>query len=233
MKKKKQKKNNGFDNNWDKTYKKKFHLSVWPWSDLISYSARYLKPKNKFKKILELGCGAGANIPFFLQRKFDYYGIEGSKTIIKKIKNKNKNKKLSKNIVCCDFTKEIPFDFLFDAVFDRASLTHNSTQSIEACLKILEHKIRKDGLFVGIDWFSTKHEDFKKGITIDSNTKHNIKSRQFKNLGRVHFSNLSHIKKIFSKFHFSIEIFEHKENKMLIGKNRINTSSINFIARKN
>ena len=84
MKKKKQKKNNGFDNNWDKTYKKKFHLSVWPWSDLISYSARYLKPKNKFKKILELGCGAGANIPFFLQRKFDYYGIEGSKTIIKK-----------------------------------------------------------------------------------------------------------------------------------------------------
>ena len=42
--KEKTKKNNGFDKSWDKTYKK-FHLSVWPWSDLISYSARYLKPK--------------------------------------------------------------------------------------------------------------------------------------------------------------------------------------------
>ena len=50
-----------------KQYGKKFinkkHISLWPWSDLISE----FKSLNINKKIniLEIGCGSGANIPFF------------------------------------------------------------------------------------------------------------------------------------------------------------------------
>ena len=97
--------------------------------------------------------------------------------------------------------------------------------------KNIRHKIRKDGLFVGIDWFSTKHEDFKKGITIDRILKIILNHDNLKILVVFFFQSKSYKENIF-KFHFSIETFEHKENKMLVGKNRINTSSINFVIRK-
>jgi len=47
---------------------------------------RYAKPAKKQNRVLELSCGAGANIPFFLGQGFKYYGIDGSDTIINKLK---------------------------------------------------------------------------------------------------------------------------------------------------
>ena len=78
-----------FSNQWNFLYSNNTNISIWPWSDLISMYYNYFNKKNKKKiRILELGCGAGANIPFFLNRKFDYYGLDGSNYIIKKLKKK-------------------------------------------------------------------------------------------------------------------------------------------------
>ena len=54
-----------FSKEWEERYRENTHLSVWPWSNLISYVMRYARPENKDFSVLELGCGAGANIPFF------------------------------------------------------------------------------------------------------------------------------------------------------------------------
>ena len=51
-----------FSNEWENRYKAKTHLSIWPWSDLVSLVMRHKPIKENFK-VLELGCGAGANIP--------------------------------------------------------------------------------------------------------------------------------------------------------------------------
>ena len=72
-----------FSLEWDERYSSNTQMSIWPWSDLVSYVIRYAKPARKQIRVLELGCGAGANIPFFLAQGFKYYGIEGSNTIIK------------------------------------------------------------------------------------------------------------------------------------------------------
>ena len=42
--------------------------------------------KKKIKKrlkILEVGCGTGANLSFFIEEGFNTYGIDGSKVAIK------------------------------------------------------------------------------------------------------------------------------------------------------
>ena len=58
--------NIGFSNEWDNLYTSNAHMSVWPWSDLVSYVMRYARPKDPSNcKVLELGVGAGANIEFF------------------------------------------------------------------------------------------------------------------------------------------------------------------------
>ena len=53
----------GFSAEWEKQYQKNQQMSIWPWSDLISYVMRYTKINASYK-VLEIGCGAGANIPF-------------------------------------------------------------------------------------------------------------------------------------------------------------------------
>ena len=91
---------------WDERYKDNTHMSIWPWSDLVSYVMRYAKSKKKIS-VLELGCGAGANIPFFLALGYEYYGIEGSSTIISKLKKRFPN--IKKNLFfSLDIIVELP-----------------------------------------------------------------------------------------------------------------------------
>ena len=74
----------GFSRKWDLQYKNNSHKSVWPWSELISYVTRYaVSSTPRPLHVLELGCGAGANIPFFLEKKWNHFGIDGSENIIK------------------------------------------------------------------------------------------------------------------------------------------------------
>ena len=67
---------------WEEIYKANRHMVTWPWSDIVS-DVMILKP-TKNLKVLEIGCGPGANIPFFLNIGVDYYTIDGSETAVKK-----------------------------------------------------------------------------------------------------------------------------------------------------
>ena len=96
---------------WEKYYKKLKNKKFWPWTELITLCKKFIKPKKNIK-VLEIGVGNGANIPFFNDKKFDYYAVDGSQTIIKALKVKYPN--LKKKIKSCDFTKEIPFQEEFD-----------------------------------------------------------------------------------------------------------------------
>ena len=79
-----------FSNEWDQRYQENTHMSIWPWSDLVSFVKRYSK-SIKVSRVLELGCGAGANIPFFKSLKVDYYAIDGSKTAVQRLWNRFRN----------------------------------------------------------------------------------------------------------------------------------------------
>ena len=73
-----------FSNEWDDKYQDNTHLSIWPWTNLVSLVMRN-KPQKRNFKVLELGCGAGANIPLFVSLEADYFTVEGSKTIVDKL----------------------------------------------------------------------------------------------------------------------------------------------------
>ena len=65
---------------WDKIYSDGEQLTIWPWSELVGFVNKYVEKKKKLK-VLELGCGNGPNIPFFLSLGADYFGIELSNQI--------------------------------------------------------------------------------------------------------------------------------------------------------
>ena len=77
-----------FSTEWNTRYQNNVHMSIWPWSDLVSSVMQFYKPTKTKIRVLELGCGAGANIPFFLSLNTEYFGIDGSETIIKNLKKR-------------------------------------------------------------------------------------------------------------------------------------------------
>ena len=192
-----------FSKDWDLRYSNNLHMSTWPWSDLVSSFMKLYDHKKSKINVLEIGCGAGANIPFFLSLNVNYFGIDGSATIIKKLKKKFPQ--ISKNLVNGDFTQNLPFNKKFDFIIDRSSITHNTTNDIINCLSFVNNKLKKNAKFIGIDWFSTKHFEYKNGKkTNDIFTKTNYTNGEFGgkigSAGNVHFSNKHHIQNLFKNF---------------------------------
>ena len=191
----------GFDQDWENTYASGTHLSVWPWSDIVSLVNRHCKPliTKGGGRVVELGCGAGANIPFFLALGMDYYAIEGSPTIVRQLHKRYPE--LADKVKVGDFTNDQPFLNDFDIVIDRASLTHNTTKAIRQALQIAYDSLKVGGIFIGTDWFSKNHTDFKGGEkSEDEFTRNNHTKGQFIGVGNVHFSDEPHLRDLFSKF---------------------------------
>jgi SAM-dependent methyltransferase len=195
---------------WENIYKNHAHLSIWPWSDLVSYVVRYARPDRKGMRVLEVGFGAGANIPFFAKFQADFYGIDGSQTIVEVVRKEYPQ--YCANLICGDFTREIPFDEGFDLIVDRSAIIQNDTAAMRAAVSLIYTKLRNGGKFIGIDWFSTKHSAFaqKDCAVVDDYTRASFKSGYFCGLGNVHFSNRAHLIELLSNANFEIEKLEHK-----------------------
>ena len=218
-----------FSDEWNLVYKKNLQINNRPFSELISYTKRFYKLKKSKFSVLELGCGSGPNIPFFLSLNAEYFGIDGSRIIINKLKKKYP--KLKNNLFSGDFTHEIPFTKKFDLIVDRSSLTHNSIMDIKNCLQLIHKKLKTNGKFIGIDWFSTNHFEYRNGNkTSDPFTKNNFKTGQFKKVGNVHFSNKKHLLNLFENF--KIEILDEKIVKRKIPNNKENFAVWNIVVKK-
>lgn len=217
-----------FSAEWDAKYSENTHLSIWPWSDLVSYFHRYAKPFSSKTKILEIGFGAGANIPFFKALGVDYSGIEGSQAIYSKVCESFPD--LADRLYLGDFLS-YEFPDVYDVIVDRASMTHNSTLAIKNGLKHLSEHLALGGRYIGLDWFSTCHSDYQLGKVIDEFTRFNLPTGQFVGVGNVHFSTKEHIIELFSDAGFRVTKLEHKQNSSEIPPGHL-FASWNLVAEK-
>ena len=74
---------------WDPTWEQMFRTRDWgryPPEELIRFVARHFFSVSDRRqvRVLEIGCGTGANIWFLAREGFDAYGIDGSKTAMVK-----------------------------------------------------------------------------------------------------------------------------------------------------
>ena len=188
----------GFSSEWNERYQENTHMSIWPWSTLVSFVMRYSNPNVAGFRVLELGCGAGANIPFFVNLGIDYYAVEGSESIVTRLHSKFPQ--LKNNIVCGDFTQTLP-EMEFHLIVDRGSLTCNDTSAIRRCLQMCHNRLKNDGMYIGIDWYSTDSDAYHQGEQAEDHyTRTNFTDGSLANTGRVHFSNKEHILDLFSDY---------------------------------
>lgn len=217
-----------FSNEWEDRFSQGESQSVWPWTDLIKYVNKYGKVKWG-SKVLELGPGIGANIPFFLSRGIDYYGIEGSESAVRAILYKYPE--LLGKVIVGDFTENLPFACHFDLVIDRSSVTHNDTESIKKALRLANAVLNAGGKYIGIDWFSWEHIERELGDKVDELTFIFNGDSKFSGCGRVHFSTGEHIYTLFKEAGMSIEVLEHKHVQNELSLKSGGEATWNFVAR--
>ena len=212
---------------WDEIYRRNEQISVWPWSDLVSIVMRHARPSTNHFKVVELGCGAGANIPFFLSLGVEYFSIEASEVIVSRLQKTYPE--LENNIILGDCTETLPKG-QFDLIFDRGSLTCNTTDAIKVCLKNCYDQLKPEGKYIGVDWYSTETSSFSQGEVEDDWTRVNFPRGPFVDQLRIHFSNKDHLYDLFNKFEF--KHLEHKTAVSEFDSDHPVIGSWNFVAAK-
>jgi SAM-dependent methyltransferase len=190
---------------------------------------RHCRQLDSRSRVLELGCGAGANIPFFEALGVQYHAVEGSPSMVERLRARFPA--LRDTIVAGDFTREQPFGEGFDLIVDRAALTHNSTASIQSGLQLVHRSLRPGAYFIGVDWFSTRHEEYRRGKAgVDSYTRTGYTDGSFEGTGNVHFSDEGHLRALFADFAWVY--LEEKTVRPVIADNTGAFAAWNLVVRR-
>jgi SAM-dependent methyltransferase len=136
---------------WDNVWEQIFQESVWgqyPGEDVIRFVARnYYKRDRGQVKILEVGCGPGANIWYMAREGFDVYGIEGSPTAVERCNTRLAKEGLKANVVVGDINV-LPYDDnTMDAALDIGCLCCNDAASTAAILAEIYRVLKPGGKF--------------------------------------------------------------------------------------
>lgn len=205
--------------------------SSWPWSEVVALAEKYFSGQlSKGKKVLELGCGFGPNIKYFLDRGWDYYAIEARTEAVAHIHKKYPT--LNKKVTVSEDLKDKFSNLKFDLLLDRACLTHNTALHISEFILSGNDMLKGNGLFFSIDWFGSFHHE-KKNATqqLGKFTYSGFKKGQFKDIQVVNFINEKQLKTFFREFKV-LELIE--KNHVHKFKSQIQLKqTFNIIVQKN
>lgn len=209
---------------WDPIWERVFRSRDWgkyPPEELIRFVARsyYAAPDRAQVRILEVGCGTGANIWYLSREGFSAYGIDGSSIAIEKARQRLKEESLAASLKVGDATalkKYFPLEF--DAVIDIACLYSNESNDVEAILSQISQVLKPGGRFFGMMVAKGSWGDGT-GREIEPNTFTDITEGPYAGKGKAHFFSEEEIRRFLR--HFSKVQIETTERSMENRKRRI------------
>lgn len=166
--------NTSFDKNWEGVHKTR----VWgeyPSEDVIRFIARNYYSKNRQEtRILDFGCGAGANTWYLAKEGFDVYAFDGSESAVTRTIDKLKQMGLCADVKVSDaLSTQYPHDF-FDCVVDAATITANTLNNSRAMYREVYRILKQGGKFLSTGLFTPNTTGYGRGVCLEKNTYQNI-----------------------------------------------------------
>ncbi|NRA88351.1 MAG: class I SAM-dependent methyltransferase [Rhizobiales bacterium] len=136
---------------WEEVFKRQ-SWGQYPTVCIIKFIAKnfYKAPVRKDIKILELGCGAGANLWYIAREGFTVYGIDGSPTAAQRTQKKLVENGLIGQIGVIEFGDYYDLladydDGYFDAIIDLESLYCNPFDRTKEIVQLAFDKLKSGG----------------------------------------------------------------------------------------
>tara|TARA_R110002012_G_scaffold212187_1_gene383198 strand:- start:2397 stop:3083 length:687 start_codon:yes stop_codon:yes gene_type:complete len=190
---------------WDQVYSSR-PWGRYPPEDLIRFAMRNFAgaPDRGAVRILEIGCGPGANLWFLAREGFSVAGIDGSSVAVDMAGERLAAEGLplagaGAELKVGNFAT-IPWpDQAFDAVVDIESLYANTSEDIDRVLAEVLRVLKPGGKFFG-RMFGSGCSAFGQGRALDKLTWTDIPVAPFAGGGVVHFFDRDDISSRFSAF---------------------------------
>lgn len=186
------------------------HQQGWgkyPNESLVRFVCRYKRAAgddfNAKNKVLDVGCGGGANLKMIVDEGFDATGVDGSAEAIQ-----NATAFVGPNrarYAVGDFLdlENIFKDRAFNIICDNVSICSNTLSVIETILSQINTLLAPEGWFYS-SCFSTDTLGYGDGEELEPDTFTNIKSGALQKVGTVHFFNEASVRATYEKF-FAIQ----------------------------
>ncbi|MBU6430483.1 MAG: methyltransferase domain-containing protein, partial [Cyanobacteria bacterium REEB65] len=135
---------------WDPTWEKVFQGQAWgayPGENVVRFVARNFYGKRRDRvKILEVGCGPGANLWYLAREGFGTYGIDASPTAVRLAQERMAADGLGADVRQGDIVN-LPWpDRSFDAIIDVECLYANDRRATEVILREIRRVLLPGGL---------------------------------------------------------------------------------------
>jgi SAM-dependent methyltransferase len=145
----------------DPVWEQLFSAQEWgkyPPEHVIRFVARnfYGAPKRQDVKLLEVGCGPGANVWYAASEGFDVSAIDGSPSAVRKARDRLQKAGLDANLKVGDFCGKLPWpDETFDGVIENLSLYTNRRVRIKQAISEIRRVLKPKGKFQSC-WFNAQ-----------------------------------------------------------------------------
>ena len=189
---------------WDNYYD---NIKNFGESSFAKFTLKYLKRKQRGKKIIDIGCGNGRDSFYFYKQNLNVVGIDISKRAIKKNSSYSKPKLKFINLDIGKKTIPGKFDFIYSRFF-----LHAINEKTENKLLNLVNKIKKKNTLLFLEYRNHKDLIFKN----IKNKKHN----QLIEFEKGHFRRIIYTEKFISK------ISKFFRGKMIYNKSARNLSIV-------
>ena len=152
-------------------------------------------------RVLEVGCGAGANIWFLAREGFSATGIDGSETAIRIARDRLTSEQLEADLRVLDALSiaETFGDRSFDAILDVACLQHNMLIDVRRLLSEFARTLRPGGRVFSMAVAAGSFGDGT-GEPIEPGSFRNVTEGPARNLGVCHFFTLTELRELFQNF---------------------------------
>ena len=191
-----------FDEKWEEVHKKR-QWGKYPNIDVVKFVARnFFNSERNVIKILDLGCGAGANTWFLAREGFSAYGIDGSKSAIENADSYLQSSNLNAKLHVGDISETPYGNDYFDAIIECGVLCANLKSGISVILDECHRILKPQGLIFSTHLFNPETSSYGKGTKLEDNTYTDIPVPPFEGIGRVHYFVRDEVSDLFEQASF-------------------------------
>ena len=189
---------------WDPVWERIFESKEWgkyPPEHVVRFVARnfYGASDRRDIRLLEIGCGPGANVWFMAREGFTVSGIDGSSTAIGQARQRLGQEGITADLRAGDFA-QLPWpDQSFDGVLENVSLYTNPWAAIQRALGEV-HRVLKPGAPFQASFFTDRTWGYGLGEMVESDGFIELHEGPLANKGFCFFLKRSRIADLFRDF---------------------------------